>query len=105
MGVFSSVTAGIYYSSVIIMDLIPKAKTKYVISGLAIAIFVVTDIYMGVEVNDILVLNIINSLLIFFLFVFPILSLSIAKIKEMSKEKRKFEATHKVGENQNVKSE
>ncbi len=107
IGVFSSVTAGIYYSSVIIMDLIPKAKTKYVITILAIVIFVVTDIYMGVEVDDVLVLGLINGLLIFFLFIFPIVSLTVAKAKEVIKAKvtQKAQITEEVGEKWNVKSE
>ncbi len=105
MGVFSSVTAGIYYSSVIIMDLIPKAKTKYVITTVAVAIFVVTDVYMGVEVDDVIFIYIINGLLIFFLFIFPITSLVVAKLKEMyvkNKNKNKnlsVDTTQKVGEN------
>ncbi len=100
MGVFSSVTAGIYYASVIIMDLIPKAKTKYVITGVAVAVFFVTDIYMGVEVDDVIVLSTINGLLIFFLFVFPITSLIVAKLKEMYANKKSHKENYKENYNE-----
>ncbi len=85
MGVFSSVTAGLYYSSVILMDLIPKAKTNYVIAFCAIACFLITDLLMGIEVKDILVLKVIIGLMIFFMFIFPVLSLSIAFFKRRLK--------------------
>ncbi len=85
MGVFSSVTAGLYYSTMILMDLIPKAKTNYVVGVCAVLCFLFTDLLMGIEVNDALVLNIIMGLMIFFMFIFPTLSLIIAFLKKEGK--------------------
>ncbi len=86
MGVFSTVTAGLYYSTVLLMDVIPKAKTNWVVTALTAITFILTDIYMGVEVNDKLIVGIIVWLMIFFLFIFPILSLIIMMFKKEDKE-------------------
>ncbi len=85
MGVFSSVTAGLYYSSVIIMDLIPKAKTNYVVTFCAIVCFLLTDILMGIEINDVHVLRAIIGLMLFFLFIFPTISLIVTFFRREEK--------------------
>lgn len=92
MGVFSSVTAGLYYSCTLIMNLLPKAKTNYVIGSLSIITFVTTDIFMGIEVNDKILLNAIIILMIFFLFIFPLISLGISRIRDIGQEDTEVES-------------
>ncbi len=81
MGVFSSVTAGIYYSTVLIMDLVPKLKTNWVVGFLGVITFFITEFFMGINLNDGIVIDVIVWLMLFFLFVFPVISLIIVAIR------------------------